>query len=722
MINRLLRRVYSTMTVQVEEVVEVFRSVARHPAPTGATILKGNQGGFAIVSTWSQRSLEHGRRVKFQLTNLIDSSLNQPISTLPVDVSSVVLSSISKSEKLKAVVQEITAENSSKKYVLEIWRTHQLWRSFDLTALDVHGDIYYDRNFGCLEWSPCEKKLLFVAEAKKPKAEPFFKSKSGSKESESKPGEPKPLKGEEYVYREEWGEQLVGKHQSCLVVCDIESESISVCPGVPPEYCPGSAVWSPEGHIVGVCVQSTPRRLGLVYCSNRPSFIFQLTLDGSFKIISNKKMSAMSPRFSPDGKILVYLERVPTGAHRACMQIIKYHWPSGNSEVIFDIVSHQKTICNNNVFYGVFCDSLPKRCFSKDSKYVVFSTEQKFQVSSYILDIESGSLNQLVLNEKGSVQVLDVDEDLVVCAKSSFAVPFSLIVSHLSFDGITLWTPLTDWCQDASPSNLVVKYMSLTAPNSEEVNSFSAIYFGPESGEPQSVPLVVVPHGGPHACILDSFNVFSADFYTRLGFATLFPNYRGSTGQGQASVDYLLGKVGDTDVKDVHQATCEALKTFPCLNQNAVVLSGGSHGGFLVAHLSAQYPNFYKAVVSRNPALELSSMFMTSDIPDWCTTEAGFLYKGYTGDNAVWEKMRNVSPMKLVDKICAPTLFLIGKNDLRVPPSQGTALYHALRERNVETKMHVYADNHSLFTIPVELDSCINAALWLIQHIEVRKS
>lgn len=73
----------------MEEVVEVFRSVARHPAPTGATILKGNQGGFAIVSTWSQRSLEHGRRVKFQLTNLIDSSLNQPISTLPVDVSSV---------------------------------------------------------------------------------------------------------------------------------------------------------------------------------------------------------------------------------------------------------------------------------------------------------------------------------------------------------------------------------------------------------------------------------------------------------------------------------------------------------------------------------------------------------------------------------------------------------------------------------------------------------
>lgn len=67
-------------------------------------------------------------------------------------------------------------------------------------------------------------------------------------------------------------------------------------------------------------------------------------------------------------------------------------------------------------------------------------------------------------------------------------------------------------------------------------------------------------------------------------------NYRGSTGLGQASVDFLPGRVGDTDVKDCHQATLEALKTFPCLDPQKVVLYGGSHGGFLVTHLSGQYP------------------------------------------------------------------------------------------------------------------------------------
>lgn len=35
--------------------------------------------------------------------------------------------------------------------------------------------------FGCLEWSPCETKLLYIAEKKTPKSEPFLGP--GSKKS-----------------------------------------------------------------------------------------------------------------------------------------------------------------------------------------------------------------------------------------------------------------------------------------------------------------------------------------------------------------------------------------------------------------------------------------------------------------------------------------------------------------------------------------------------------
>lgn len=85
-------------------------------------------------------------------------------------------------------------------------------------------------------------------------------------------------------------------------------------------------------------------------------------------------------------------------------------------------------------------------------------------------------------------------------------------------------------------------------------------------------------------------------------------------------MNFLPKRVGDVDVKDVYQATQVALDQFPCLNRRKCVLFGGSHGGFLVAHLSGQYPDDYCAVVARNPVVDIACMSGVSDIPDWYVT------------------------------------------------------------------------------------------------------
>ena len=88
------------------------------------------------------------------------------------------------------------------------------------------------------------------------------------------------LQGEEYTYRAEWGELLVGKHQPVVIVCDLKTELLTQLEAIPSLYSPAQVTWTPDGKgIVGVAWKNEPRRLGLVYCTNRESVIFHLSLN-----------------------------------------------------------------------------------------------------------------------------------------------------------------------------------------------------------------------------------------------------------------------------------------------------------------------------------------------------------------------------------------------------------------------------------------------------------
>lgn len=74
---------------------------------------------------------------------------------------------------------------------------------------------------------------------------------------------------------------MAGKHHPVLCVCDLASGTVTVPAGVPDTMSAGQALWMDDS-IVGVVWPHTPRRLGIVHCSNRLSYIFHLTNDGTF--------------------------------------------------------------------------------------------------------------------------------------------------------------------------------------------------------------------------------------------------------------------------------------------------------------------------------------------------------------------------------------------------------------------------------------------------------
>lgn len=52
---------------------------------------------------------------------------------------------LSKDAKLKAILREVVIDAKSKQFI-EIWDKQHLIKSYDLSAFDVHGDVYSDCN------------------------------------------------------------------------------------------------------------------------------------------------------------------------------------------------------------------------------------------------------------------------------------------------------------------------------------------------------------------------------------------------------------------------------------------------------------------------------------------------------------------------------------------------------------------------------------------------
>jgi acylaminoacyl-peptidase len=167
--------------------------------------------------------------------------------------------------------------------------------------------------------------------------------------------------------------------------------------------------------------------------------------------------------------------------------------------------------------------------------------------------------------------------------------------------------------------------------------------------------LIVSPHGGPHSAYGTIF-ISSMLYYCMNGYSICMVNYRGSTGFGQACIESLPGKIGELDVQDTHAATVQALSLLGNkVDANKVSVIGGSHGGFLSAHMVGQYPDLYRATVMRNPVINVATMSGSTDIPDWCYVESlGNDMRNYDDDNHnvdIVSKMYLSSPMRYVDNV-----------------------------------------------------------------------
>jgi len=221
-------------------------------------------------------------------------------------------------------------------------------------------------------------------------------------------------------------------------------------------------------------------------------------------------------------------------------------------------------------------------------------------------------------------------------------------------------------------------------------------------------PLVVQTHGGPASSDQFGFGSFwdYPHVLAAMGYVVFQPNYRGSTGYGDAFMRDMVGRYFNESHRDV-MAGVDHLIEEGIVDGERMAKMGWSAGGHMTNKIIT-YTDRFDAAASGAGASNWVSMYSQSDIRVYRTPWfEGTPYEENAPIDVFWEN----SPLSDVAKVTTPTLFLVGENDNRVPMAQSVEMYRGVEAQGVPTHLYVAPGEphgwgelrHRLFKANVEL-------------------
>ncbi|MFN0243614.1 MAG: prolyl oligopeptidase family serine peptidase [Planctomycetota bacterium] len=386
-----------------------------------------------------------------------------------------------------------------------------------------------------------------------------------------------------------------------------------------------------------------------------------------------------SPVFSPDGRWVAYLAMQHAGYEADRTRIVLMDRRTGAARAISEA-----------------WDRSPSEItWSADGKTIYTTADNLGNKSLFAFDVETKQPKVLV--EKGTSGSPRIAGDRVLYLHDTLHSPAE--IHSVARDGSDR-RAVTKINASKVAAARFGAYEQFSFPGAKNETVYGYVVKPADFDASKKYPVAMLIHGGPQGSFGDHFHYrWNPQAYAGAGYATIFIDFHGSTGYGQAFCDAIRGDWGGAPYEDLMKGLDFALSKYAFLDGTRVAALGASYGGYMINWIAGQTDRFQALVCHDGNLDERLAYFDTEELwfPEWD-------HGGTPWDNP--EGYAKHNPIEHVKNWKTPMLVIHGALDYRVVDTQGMSTFTALQRRGIPSKLLYFPDENHWVLKPA------NSQLW----------
>ncbi|MGN7863163.1 alpha/beta fold hydrolase [Chryseobacterium sp. 22458] len=429
-------------------------------------------------------------------------------------------------------------------------------------------------------------------------------------------------------------------------------------------------IWSPDS---AQLLYVTKPKSGKEYATstNTDIFAYDMATGTTKNLTEPNKGYDVNPKFSPDGKSLIWQSMARDGYEADKNDVKIMDWKSGKTT---NLTAGWDDSVSGDVLWGA------------DSKTIYFTAAYRGTKQLFSLDSKSAKVQQIT---KGDFDVNEIFTD----NKNSLLVGRTDVNHATELFSVNLKNGEMKQVTEANKdtyAKLAQGKSELKMVKTSDGKEMGVWFHYPPNFDPnKKYPTLVYCQGGPQSALTQYFSIrWNFALMTANGYIVVAPNRRGMPGWGTKWNEEISKDWGGQPMRDYLAAT-DFAKTLPYVDGDRVAAVGASYGGYSVFMLAGIHENRFKTFIAHDGLFDMKSWYLTTEELWFANWDIG----------SPWDKPQpkaytEFNPSNFVEKWNKPIMIVQGGIDFRVPYEQGQEAFQAAKLRGLKSKL-VYFPNEN---------------------------